>query len=207
MNLKESFQYMNFLENLLGKVNILLNRKEFVTTTTEHHMRSVMCANDVDEKITVPKRSDYTFEPTEIIEFSMKILEEKEKLSYAIHEAKKNTKINLDHAVSMNKKKQELARTYSNLYKIVSSENIKNAYGYTFNAEGNQVRYVYNVNEVNTIDYDRTKVKALAKKLNKECETTSNEIDKIMIETEVSYEYKWDMDDTIEDILEIEKIK
>lgn len=207
MNLKESFQYMNFLENLLGKVNTLLNRRDFVTTTVENHMRSAMCANDVDEKITVPKRSDYTFEPTEIIELSMKILDEKEKLSYAIHEAKKNTKINIDHAVSMNKKKQELARTYSSLYKLLPSESTKNAYGYTFNAEGNQVRYVYNVNEVNTIDYDRKKVKTLAKKLTKECEAASNEIDKMMIETEISYEPKWDMDDTIEDILEIENIK
>ena len=107
MNLKESYRYANYLDRLLNTAYTYLRNKGFVTTTKQNHLRSKANAEALDEVVEVPKQYDVDFTPNSLIDFVVKVLNEKESLVNAIADAKSKTEINIDNAISMNKKKQE----------------------------------------------------------------------------------------------------
>ena len=70
--------------------------------------------------------------------------------------------------------------------------------GFCFNGEGNQVAYHCEAKRVTTIDFDRNKVRALAAELGKKSDGISAELDKCMVNTEVSYEAPFDVNDNFD---------
>lgn len=52
-----------------------------------------------------------------------------------------------------------------------------------------------------TIDFDRNDVRGLAKKLQKECDNISSKLDLIELTTDVEFTPKWDVNDTLEEII------
>ena len=106
MNLKESYRYANFLDNLLDTAYSYLRNKGFITSTKQNHLRSKVNNEVIDEITDVKKPYDVEFTPNNVIDFAVKVLREKEKLSTAIACAKATTEINIDNAIAMNKKKQ-----------------------------------------------------------------------------------------------------
>ena len=200
MNLRESFQYMNFLDTNISKVNMMLYDESNLVTVQQEHLKKAANPNAEDEKIVKPK--DLRCSPMDLIKFLDELMEEKEKVSKAIYEAKSKTEVNLDHAVSINKAKQKQLNTLKRLVVLKPSESEGFDYDYMINNEGNQVQYKYKVKQVKTIDYDRNKVRNKYRKLSKECEEMSTLIDKIQINTEVAFDPKWDVSDTLEDMLE-----
>ena len=200
MNLRESFQYMNFLDGKLEDIEWKLRDTKNVVTIKETHMKSVSNPNFQDEdKIIEP---DIEFEAVQLIDFMDTIMKEKTELSKAIHEAKNKAEVNLDHAISLNKAKQKQALILKRLIDLKTKEDEKRETAYMINNEGNQVPFYYPVKSVTTINYDRNKVKARYKAIKKECDEMSTLIDKIQINTEVVFDPKWDVSDTLEDMLE-----
>ena len=200
MNLRESFQYMNFLDGKLEDIEWKLRDTKNVVTIKETHMKSVSNPNFQDEdKIIEP---DIEFEAVQLIDFMDTIMKEKAELSKAIHEAKNKAEVNLDHAISLNKAKQKQALILKRLIDLKTKEDEKRETAYMINNEGNQVPFYYSVKSVATINYDRNKVKARYKAIKKECDEMSTLIDKIQINTEVVFDPKWDVSDTLEDMLE-----
>lgn len=199
MNLKESFRYQNFLEELLGIAYCYLNNKGFVTTNVETHLRKKADPNAEDETIKTPKPYDVEFTPNDVINFVVKVLDEKEKLALAISDTKMGTEIDIDCAISLNKKKQGFAKILDSLSKIKSGEKQKESISYKLNSDGEQVSYRYSVKEVNTIDFDRNSVRGLMKKLLKETDDVSRKLDCIQINTVVDFEPKWDINDSFEE--------
>ena len=53
--------------------------------------------------------------------------------------------------------------------------------------------YRYDIERVKTIDYDRNRVRELIKKVQKEANKVSNEIDAALISTTVKYKLPFDM--------------
>lgn len=202
MNLRESFQYMNFLDTNISKVNMMLYDESNLVTVEQEHLKKAANPNAEDEKITKPK--DLRCSPMDLINFLDELMEEKEKVSKAIYEAKSKTEVNLDHAVSINKAKQKQLNTLKRLVILKPSESEGFDYDYMINNEGNQVQYKYKVKQVKTIDYDRNKVRNKYRALSKECEEMSTLIDKIQINTEVDCEPKWRISDTLDDMLGID---
>ena len=202
MNLKDSFRYMNFLDSLMEKGQMLLMTDSLITNTKEEHLRSKANSEATDEVINDANPSEYNFSANDVIHFMEEILAERETLSKKIAKVKKSTSIDIDYSVSMNKKRQEFIGALSYLEKLKSSEKTTKGFDYKFNEEGNQVKYVYDVKKIVTIDYDRNKVKKLIKNLSKKCDEISTEIDKIMIITEVKFDPKWDFTDTVEDAIQ-----
>ena len=86
MNLKESYRYANYLDSLLRRAYTYLGNTGFVTTTVEEHLRSKSNPDVDDETIEVQKPYDVEFTPNQVIDFVVKVLDEKEKLSDAIAE-------------------------------------------------------------------------------------------------------------------------
>ena len=200
MNLRESFQYMNFLDGKLEEIEWKLRDTRNVVTIKETHMKSASNPNFQDEDKTI--EPDIEFEAVQLIDFMDVIMKEKTELSKAIHEAKNKAEVNLDHAISLNKAKQKQAIILKRLIDLKTKEEERRETAYMINNEGNQVPFYYPVKRVATINYDRNKVKARYKAIKKECDEMSTLIDKIQINTEVVFDPKWDVFYTLEDMLE-----
>lgn len=199
MNLKESYRYANYLDGLLSTAYTYLRNKGFVTTTKQNHLRSKVNSEALDEVIDVPKSYDVDFTPNDLINFIIKALNEKESLVNAIADAKSKTEINIDNAISMNKKKHEFVNVLNSLVSIKHGEKQKSGSDYKFNAEGNQVQYCYAVLETTSIDFDRNDVRALSKKYLKETDDISSKLDSIEINTILDFEPKFDVNSTFEE--------
>ena len=200
MNLRESFQYMNFLDGKLEEIEWKLRDTKNVVTIKETHMKSASNPNFQDEDKTI--EPDIEYEAVQLIDFMDVIMKEKTELSMAIHEAKNKAEVNLDHAISLNKAKQKQAIILKRLIDLKTKEEERRETAYMINNEGNQVPFYYPVKRVATINYDRNKVKARYKAIKKECDEMSTLIDKIQINTEVVFDPKWDVFYTLEDMLE-----
>lgn len=202
MNLKESYRYMNYLDKLLYSAQNYLSSKDFITTTKQEHLRQKANSDAENETVKVQKPYDVEFTPMDIVNFVVKVLSEKETLSSAITNAKKSTEIDIDHSVAMNKKRQEFVSKLSYMANLKNSEKKSRGTDYKINPiDGNQMSYYYDVNEVTTIDFDRTDIKGLVKKFTKECDDISAKLDKIQIDTEVDFNPTWDISDSLEDAI------
>ena len=201
MILKEGFRYQNYLSLLLSQAMNYLSCESYITTTIQSHNRTKVNPDAQDEKITIQKPYNVIFEPNDLIDFVVKVIEEKEKLSNAIAVSKRTLEFDIDAAMSINKMKQEFIQTLRRMAVIKSTELEKEGTSYKFNNDGDQVSYRYPVKEVKTIDYDRNTVKSLISKFKKETDKISTERDRIDIMIEVNYDPIWEVDTPLEDIL------
>lgn len=201
MILKEAFRYQNYLTSLFVQATSYLSREDFITTTTQNHNRSMVNPDAQDEKISVPKMFNVDYKPNDLIDFVVKLIDEKQKLSNAIAEAKKSLDMDIDAAISMNKTKQDFISVLRRMASIKSTESEKEGTSYKFNNDGDQVSYRYPVKEVKAIDYNRNTVKGLISKYKKETDQISTTRDRIDIMTDVDYTPVWEVDTPLEDIL------
>lgn len=201
MILKEAFRYQNYLTSLFVQATSYLSREDFITTTTQNHNRSMVNPDAQDVKISVPKVFNVGYKPNDLIDFVVKLIDEKQKLSNAITEAKKSLDMDIDAAMSMNKSKQDFISVLRKMVSIKPTESEKEGTSYKFNNDGDQVSYRYPVKEVKTIDYDRNSVKGLISKYKKETDKISTTRDRIDIMTDVDYTPVWEVDTPLEDIL------
>ena len=201
MNLKESYRYANYLDNLLSTAYSYLRNKGFITTTKQNHLRSKANSEAQDEVIDVQKPYDVEFTPNSILDFIVKVIDEKEGLSNAIAIAKANTEINIDNAIAMNKKKQGFVSVLNGMVGIKSTEKQTTGRDYKFDVNGEQKPYTYPVTEVTSISFDRDDVKGLIKKYNKDCDEVSAKLDEIEITTAVEFNPAFDINDTFEDLV------
>lgn len=206
MTLKEAFTYQNFLEEIITKGETYLGNTGFITTTKELHKKNAANPEVEDEEVIAKKPYDVAFGVAEVIDFVVDAIKEKEALSKAISEAKKNLDFDIDAAISMNGKKHGFINILKMMNRQKSSETTVQGTGYRINAiDGNQMRYFYDVNRVITIDFDRNDVKGLIKKYVKDCDDTSAKIELTMITANVEFSPRWDLNDTFEDIIESTK--
>lgn len=201
MNLKESYRYANYLDCLLMTADAYLRNKGFVTTTEQNHLRSKANPDAQDETIVVQKPYDVDFTPNDIIDFVVKVINEKENLFSAIADAKGTTEINIDNAIAMNKKKQSFVSTLNSIVSIKPSETQSMGKDYKFDINNEQKPYSYQIVSKTSIDFDRTSVKGLIKKYNKECDEISSKLDEIEITTQVNFTPLFDVNDSFEDLV------
>lgn len=201
MNLKESYRYANYLDGLLSTAYTYLRNKGFVTTTVEEHLRKNSNPDVENETIEVQKPFDVEFKPNDVIDFAVKVIEEKEKLSNAIAVAKSSTEIDIDNAIAMNKKKQGFVSVLNGIADIKPSETKTTSKGYKFDINGEQKPYIYDVNRKISIDFDRNDVRNLIKKYLKETDEISAKLDLIEITTQVDFVPTWDVNEKFEELV------
>ena len=201
MNLKESYRYANYLDGLLSTAYTYLRNKGFVTTIVEEHLRKQSNPDVENETIEVQKPFDVEFLPNDVIDFVVKVIEEKEKLSECIAKAKNTTDVNIDNAISMNKKKQVFVSVLNGIADIKPSEIKTTSKSYKFDINGEQKPYVYDVNRKTSIDFDRTDVRNLIKKYLKETDEISAKLDLIEITTQVDFVPAFDVNSKFEELV------
>ncbi|MBM6722517.1 hypothetical protein [Pseudoflavonifractor phocaeensis] len=202
MNLKEAFRYQNFLDRLLIENNGVLGSQANLLEVTRLHRRnkSNASAEDETETVEVPE----LIEPEVSLKFGLQLIEEREKLTLAIDAAKGTLaagKLDMDAAIEANKYRQSLARQIGTALRSKAGKKVERGTGYTFNAEGNQVSYYYDIEVTTKERFDRPKLKATMQKLLADADKVSAQIDEAVVNTQVDYEAPWDVNASYEDII------
>ena len=119
----------------------------------------------------------------------MFLLSEKEKLTAAIVETKRNLAIDIDGQAINNSLRQKLAFAMRRLSGARSNESLirNGGTGYCFNQEGNQTSFRYDIERVVTLNYDRNKTKRLMNELSEKADSVSTEIDEALLSAKVDY--------------------
>ncbi len=195
MNLKEAFQTQNRINDLLLYIVRYLSDTDNTMTITEKHLRSKALAGQQDETADVSQKSKDDFDVNGLLSIWQKLMKEKEALGEAIGKAKVEMDFNLDAAVDANKSRRAFISTLQLLASQKSSHELQKGEGrgYVFNNDGNQTEYRYDIDRIMTIDYDRNKVRAVAKELYKEAEEISLKIDEALLKTKVDYTLPFDI--------------
>lgn len=203
MNLKEAFRFQNKLQQLMEEAIGILRWEKNVVKVENTTLRHKVCSEAEDETTVETPETEYSENITEVACLLMYLLEERSRLTYAIHTAKAGMAVAFDGEVSLNTKRQELAALFRRMSAMRSSECLyPNAgHGYKFNAEGNQITYRCDLKKVTTINFDRNKVRSFAVGLSKKADQLSAELDRQLVNTEVVYEAPFDVNDTFADVL------
>lgn len=195
MNLKEAFQAQNKLGELMGYIILYLSDSDNVMTITEKHLRSKALAGQQDESVDASCKAEEGFDVGRLLGIWEELMEEKPRLSTAIGKAKADMDFSLDAAVDENKSRRAFLSTLQGLANRKSTHELEKGAGrgYVFNNEGNPTSYCYDIDRIMTIDYDRSKVRAMVKELNRLSNEVSIKIDEALLRTPVDYTPRFDL--------------
>ena len=195
MNLKEAFQAQNKLGELMGYIILYLSDSDNVMTITEKHLRSKALAGQQDESVDASSKAEEAFDVGRLLGIWEELMEEKNRLSTAIGKAKADMDFNLDAAVDENKSRRAFLSTLQKLANRKSTHELEKGAGrgYVFNNEGNPTSYCYDIDRIMTIDYDRSKVRAMVKEMNRISDEVSIKIDEALLRTHVDYTPRFDL--------------
>lgn len=204
MNLKEAFRCQNKLQALLDEAQGILAEDKNVMKVENTHLRKKVMPEAENETTAEQPATEYADRVTQLAGFMMFLLTEKEKLFQSIREAKNSLPVDIDSETSLNSARQSAARTFMRMADLRSSEVLlsNGGYGYRFNAEGNQVSYKCDVKRVSTINFDRNAIRRYLKQLNAKADAVSEEIDRCVVNTAVSYAPPFDVNGSFAEIFE-----
>lgn len=202
MNLKEAFRYQNFLDRLLSQALATMSIQDNLMEVSKVHRHSKAISNGEDE--TEVTEVTGLVEPDVAISLAQSIVKEKAALTQAIDQAKRNLAGgvgDMDAAIEANKCRQSVAERIRAVLRCKSGKKIERGTGYTFNSEGNQVPYIYDVEVTIKERFDRAKLKATMQELLSESDKVSAQIDEAVVNTKVDYKEHWDVNSSFEDIV------
>jgi hypothetical protein len=199
MNLKESFRYQNFLENMLAYAGNSLTDREHSLTITKNHLRKKANAEAEDMMETVDVGE--FFKNDDVLKFMTMLVEERSKLTNAIGKAKASIGFDLDAAIETNKFRQTVANRVKTMLRFTASKRTERGTDYKFNVEGNQTQYYYDIEVKANEAFDRSVAKDTMRKLILEADKVSAEIDSAMINTMVEYDAPFNVNDSFEDVM------
>lgn len=202
MNLKEAFRFQNKLGTLMDEAQGILGREANITKVENTYLRQKVYDGAEDETVVDTPPTEFADRITDVVKFMMHLMDQREKLSKAIHAAKNALPIDMDSEVGLNAKRQEIARVLKCMADVRNSEVLINGggTGYRFNQEGNQVTYRCDVKRVTTINFDRKVVRNFAAEMNRRADAVSVELDRCLVNSEVSYEAPFDVNDSFAEI-------
>lgn len=202
MTLKESFRYQNFLDTILGQAENYLRMTENYMVVVEEHLRNKViptAENDVFDNLA---DREIKVKPDVLVDFIIAVLTEKETLTKAISVAKSQHCNELDALVEINKSRRGVVETLKRMSRSKGKESTLKGNAYTFNAEGNQTQYYYDIKRTSKIDFDRPKLKRLISLLATESDRASATIDYWQTSVPVDFIPQFDLNDTFEELAE-----
>lgn len=202
MNLKEAFRFQNKLGTLMDEAQGILGREANITKVENTYLRQKVYDGAENETVVDTPPTEFADRITDVVKFMMHLMDQREKLSKAIHAAKNALPIDMDSEVGLNAKRQEIARVLKCMADVRNSEVLINGggTGYRFNQEGNQVTYRCDVKRVTTINFDRKVVRNFAAEMNRRADAVSAELDRCLVNSEVAYEAPFDVNDSFAEI-------
>ena len=206
MNLKEAFRFQNKLQSMMEEAQDILGSDRNITKVQNTYLRKKVMAEAEDETTMDLPSTEYSEKITEVVVFLMRLLDERERLSAAIHKTKASLDLpaGLDGEVGLNSKRQEIASLLRRMAGLRASETLisNGGTGYRFNNEGNQVSYRCDVKRVVTINFDRNKIRKMCGDLSKKADEVSTSLDAALVNAQVDYAAPFDVNDTFADVFE-----
>ena len=206
MNLKEAFRFQNKLQSMMDEAESILGREQNVTKVQNTYLRRKVMAEAEDETTMEEPATEYSEQITELAEFLLFLLAQRESLSAAICRAKAglNLPAGLDGEVGLNGCRQEIAGLLRRMAGLRSSEVLipGGGTGYRFNNEGNQVSYRCDVKRVTTINFDRNKIRRICADLSRKADDVSEALDAALVNTQVTFEAPFDVNSTFAEAFE-----
>ena len=89
MNLKEAFRYQNKLQSFMDEAQGILDSDANVTKVENTYLRHKVMAEAEDETVLIAPETEYYEQITDIAQFLLYLLNEKDKLFAAIRKAKR----------------------------------------------------------------------------------------------------------------------
>lgn len=199
MNLKESFRYQNFLEEMMCSACASIQTPNHCLKVTKTHLRNKVNpdAQDIIETVEVEPffANDY------VISFMTWLVAEREKLTTAINAAKASVDFDIDAAIETNKFRQRVNSSIKSMIRHTPTKSIESGRDYKFNVEGNQMPYVYEIEVVSEEAYNKAGAKTLMRETISRADEVSAAIDAAMINTKVDYEPVFDVNETFDDVM------
>ena len=202
MNLKEAFRFQNKLGALMDEAQSILSLDSNITKVENTFLRRKVFEGAENETVVDTPPTEFADRITELVSFLVYLMAQREVLCKAIHAAKNSLPIDMDSEVGLNAKRQEIARALKRMADVRNSEVVINdgGTGYRFNQEGNQVTYRCDVKRVTTINFDRKAVRNAAAELTRKADAVSSELDRCLVNSTVSYEAPFDVNDSFAEI-------
>lgn len=202
MNLKEAFRFQNKLGALMDEAQSILSLESNITKVENTFLRRKVFEGAENETVVDTPPTEFADRITELVSFLVYLMAQREALCKAIHAAKNSLPIDMDSEVGLNAKRQEIARALKRMADVRNSEVVINdgGTGYRFNQEGNQVTYRCDVKRVTTINFDRKAVRNAAAELTRKADAVSSELDRCLVNSTVSYEAPFDVNDSFAEI-------
>lgn len=200
MNLKEAFRYQNFLDRMFGAAALSIQKRDHCLTQTRKHLCSKVNpeANDFEEEVKVEEEF---FANDDVIKAMLFMIEEKEKLTIAINNAKKSIGLDIDAALAVNKYRQQFNSAVAFMMRFKPCNRVETEIGHKFNVAGDPVDYKYDVEVTSVESYDKDAAKKAMKEIISEADKTSSEIDAEKVNTKVEYTPVFDVNDSFEDVM------
>ena len=206
MNLKEAFRFQNKLQTMMHEAQDVLSREQNITKVQNTYLRKKVMAEANDEVTMDQPTTEYSEQITELAEFLLFLLTQREMLSAAIYQAKAGLDLpaGLDGEVGLNGVRQEIAGLFRRMSGIRNSETMiqNGGTGYRFNNEGNQVMYRCDVKRVVTIHFDRNRIRKMCSELSRKADEISASLDAALVNTPVDYKVPFDVNDTFAEAFE-----
>lgn len=199
MNLKESFRYQNYLDKLMTSASASLTTRDHCVKTVKKHLKSNANPDAVDNEEVVAREE--FFNNDDVIRFMLWLIDERKRLTEAINDAKDKIDFDLDATIEANKFRQSVGNSIGLMLKCIPVTRVTSATDYKFNVEGNQMPYVYNVEIVESDDYDRVAAKKTLRDIRITADKNSAEVESAMVNTVVDYEPRFDVNDSFEDVM------
>lgn len=202
MNLKEAFRFQNKLGVLMDEAQSILSLESNITKVENTFLRRKVFEGAENETVVDTPPTEFADRITELVSFLVYLMAQREALCKAIHAAKNSLPIDMDSEVGLNAKRQDIARVLKRMADVRNSEVVINdgGTGYRFNQEGNQVTYRCDVKRVTTINFDRKAVRNAAAELTRKADAVSSELDRCLVNSTVSYEAPFDVNDSFAEI-------
>ena len=202
MNLKEAFRFQNKLGALMDEAQSILSLDSNITKVENTFLRRKVFEGAENETVVDTPPTEFADRITELVSFLVYLMAQREALCKAIHAAKNSLPIDMDSEVGLNAKRQEIARVLKRMADVRNSEVVINdgGTGYRFNQEGNQVTYRCDVKRVTTINFDRKAVRNAVAELTRKADAVSSELDRCLVNSTVSYEAPFDVNDSFAEI-------
>lgn len=199
MNLKESFRYQNFLDTLMRNASASIQCKEHCFEVVKHHFKNKANPDTTDMDEIVENGEFHKND--KVIAFMEWLVAEREKLTTAIGNAKSSIGFDLDSAIETNKFRQMVNSSIKGMLRYIPGKRIEQGRDYKFNIEGNQMAYIYDIEIESNDAFDRDDAKRVMRTMITKADEVSSEIDAAMINTNVEYIPRFDVNNSFDDVM------
>lgn len=203
MNLKDSFRYMNFIENMIRCGYSSMTTRTHALETKKMHYENKVNPDTKDWCETLYEDEEFVDNDT-VLDFMLFMVEEKERLAKAISEAKRTLPIDedIDALVAANKCRQEVASAINRMLMYKPSKIKTTAEGQKFNINGDPVKYTYDVEVTTEDNFDRAFAKRKYKELSQKADDISSQIEASHVNVTVDYDPPFSVSLEFDDVIE-----